>query len=926
MELAVVAPAMQPAAPAIPPAVAAAAVPAEPAGGDAHSLWLQRNHARLLKKHAGAMTHVATLKFQTTRTRTGGSHDRGPMPSPLTQQRLDEQEWRTRWQRVVAGDPAEEEVNSLDVDEQPRRKTQQRRGRPALEEEHKQASNEQSDSSSGPSSQSSSRDSSPPSGFRSISGNGAKRARSSAAAAASEACAGSIPSIVIDPYCTLLSPSLRPHLIPDPSMIDQLTKDRILADACRRPAPAIWATDYARHTVRCILADGQIHTVAGGASSATLHQQPSIISKDATSGFADGTGTVSSLFAKPRGMALHPITGELFIADSANHCVRMVTSPAVVRAAMERAVREIEDASSFRALRDPTQDPAEEEARAAEETRRKQRRGASSSSAAANAGSSFPTPDLAASLRVVLSLFLPTITEYVGFDVRTIAGTPGSPGSTDTHLSSTGSIISPGQFRFPIGLVLRMKGQVGQGDTEEGRREMHGQERSNENEQNRPDSHEAKESSKYGLSLDPSAGHAAVSAHSHPSHPTSSYELYVSDAGNGCIRRVQPNPFANSSAASNRADRRASSTSPERAPRNCSPDVLGLVPPPDSPPQPVDTGFIVETIRAFVPIRCCHTSWMGEEASSHEVARAKQQGQASAAQQQEEKEAAASSSSSPPRSLSPPTSNFALALLESPVRLLSSASHGPKREYVKFAYPIGLGVRVEKVEGSSGGSRSKRSTSGEKDARGENGWREEQAAYGTIYTEEDPSYVPAAGEEALPRPRIHARSCSLILVDARAACVYSMSLGEAAAGSSTSPSSSLSPSSLGRISHLAGSASGAWGFTDGRGERARFCRPSGVAVDQRTGDIIVADAGNSCIRVIAARSNRVSTLVGHPHRVGCVDGPGFAATFFGPLAVALTPCPFYPNEHAQTVWVAGGFRQGLRNIVRCKCKWTYDTV
>ena len=738
MELAMVVPPVQPHAPAILPAVAAAA-PDETGGGGAHALWLHRNHARLLKKHAGSMTHVATLKFK--QPTLVDDLNRGPMPSPMTQQKLDDTEWSTRWQRREDDDSHPADVKSLDIDdEQPRRKTQRRR-RPAIEEEYKEAPQGDSNSSS-----STSPDCTPPSSLRSLSGNGAKRARSSAAVASSEACAGSIPSIVIDPYCALLSPSLRPHLLPDASMLDQLTNERVLAEACRRPAPAIWATDYARHTVRCVLADGQIHTVAGDASSATFQQQ-SIISKDATSGFADGTGTVSSLFAKPRGMALHPITGELFIADSANHCVRLVTSPAVVRTAMERAVRDIEDASSFRALRDPTQDPAEEEARAAEETRRKQRRGASSSAATSNAGSSFPTPDLATSLRVVLSLFLPTITDYVGFDVRTIAGTPGSPGDTDTQLSSTGEIISQARFRFPIGVALRMKGQVSPGETEEGRREMH-----------------ESGSGKYGLSLDPSSSHSSSPS---PTCSNSSYELYVSDAGNGCIRRVQPNPFANPAAPSSGSIHRASSVSPERAERNvCSPDVLGLAPPcmPASPPPFVGSGFLVETIRAFVPVRCCHTGWMGEgQTSCHEGSRANSQGQ-----QQEEKE-----SSSSPRSLSPPTSNFALTLLESPVRLLSSASNAAAREYVKFAYPIGVGIRVEKVE-ASGASRSKRGA--DKDAL-MSGWREEQAAFGTIYTEEDPSYIAAHGDELLPKPRIHARSCSLILVDARAHCVYSMVLG-----------------------------------------------------------------------------------------------------------------------------------------------------
>jgi len=71
----------------------------------------------------------------------------------------------------------------------------------------------------------------------------------------------------------------------------------------------------------------------------------------------------------------------------------------------------------------------------------------------------------------------------------------------------------------------------------------------------------------------------------------------------------------------------------------------------------------------------------------------------------------------------------------------------------------------------------------------------------------------------------------------------------------------------GDVTTLAGTA-GESGAVDGMGPAARFSCPCGVAVD-RSGDVYVADSGNSTIRKITA-AGVVSTVVGVPGR------PGFA--------------------------------------------------
>lgn len=88
----------------------------------------------------------------------------------------------------------------------------------------------------------------------------------------------------------------------------------------------------------------------------------------------------------------------------------------------------------------------------------------------------------------------------------------------------------------------------------------------------------------------------------------------------------------------------------------------------------------------------------------------------------------------------------------------------------------------------------------------------------------------------------------------------------------------------GVVTTLAGLA-GSPGSVDGTGSGARFKSPTGLAVDG-TGNVYVADSGNSSMRKVAA-SGVVTTVAGLAETVGNVDGTGSAARFNHPGGVAV---------------------------------------
>jgi sugar lactone lactonase YvrE len=87
-------------------------------------------------------------------------------------------------------------------------------------------------------------------------------------------------------------------------------------------------------------------------------------------------------------------------------------------------------------------------------------------------------------------------------------------------------------------------------------------------------------------------------------------------------------------------------------------------------------------------------------------------------------------------------------------------------------------------------------------------------------------------------------------------------------------------SPAGEVSTLAG---GEYGFADGVGSDARFCRPSGIAIDA-AGNLYVTDTLNRRIRKITP-AGEVSTLAGGEH--GFADGIGSDAKFHNPSGIAI---------------------------------------
>jgi sugar lactone lactonase YvrE len=111
----------------------------------------------------------------------------------------------------------------------------------------------------------------------------------------------------------------------------------------------------------------------------------------------------------------------------------------------------------------------------------------------------------------------------------------------------------------------------------------------------------------------------------------------------------------------------------------------------------------------------------------------------------------------------------------------------------------------------------------------------------------------------------------------------------------------------GIVTTLAGTV-GATGFANGTGATARFDYPSGVAID-RSGNVIVADQGNSIIRQITP-SGAVTTPAGDAAQFGSADGTGTAARFGWTVASTV--------DASGNIYVSeiGVNSQGITNMIR----------
>ncbi len=98
--------------------------------------------------------------------------------------------------------------------------------------------------------------------------------------------------------------------------------------------------------------------------------------------------------------------------------------------------------------------------------------------------------------------------------------------------------------------------------------------------------------------------------------------------------------------------------------------------------------------------------------------------------------------------------------------------------------------------------------------------------------------------------------------------------------------------------------SGSAGTTDGTGTAARFDEPRGIAIDS-SGTLYVADYDNHLIRKITS-AGVVTTLAGAADAAGGADGTGTAASFRGPMGIAVST--------SGVIYVADSGNRAIRRI------------
>jgi sugar lactone lactonase YvrE len=91
----------------------------------------------------------------------------------------------------------------------------------------------------------------------------------------------------------------------------------------------------------------------------------------------------------------------------------------------------------------------------------------------------------------------------------------------------------------------------------------------------------------------------------------------------------------------------------------------------------------------------------------------------------------------------------------------------------------------------------------------------------------------------------------------------------------------------GAVSTIAG-LPGVWGNSDGTNRAARFFQPRGLTVDS-SGNVFVLDSGNHTIRMLTLSGTNwvVSTVAGQPDVGGFADGSGSAAQFYYPGGIGV---------------------------------------